>query len=115
MGYHHLVANPLSPIDDLRALLLQLRLPAPDSKTASDAARAQLDLLLARITALTESLRTAPLDGAFDSAARLLLADLAMVAGQFRGQATELGERLAHAVERARVALEGSSGAAHIL
>ena len=115
MGYHHLVANPLSPIDDLRALLLQLRLPAPDSKTASDAARSQLDLLLARITALTESLRTAPLDGAFDSAARLLLADLAMVAAQCRGHTSELGERLAHALEHARLALEGSDKAAPIL
>ena len=125
MGYHHLVAERTSPADGLRSVLRDLRVPQPGGKTASQATRAQIDLLLTRIGSLTEALRpalsgTAPPGDASDSdasdtATRLLLADLAMVAAQFRGNTGELGERLSHAVERARLALEGRTDAAHIL
>lgn len=120
MGYHHLVAEPTPPTEGLRSVLRELRVQQPDGKTASQATRSQIELLLTRIGSLTEALRSAPAGDASDSdvsdtATRLLLADLAMVAAQFRGHTSELGERLAHALEHARLALEGSDKAAPIL
>ena len=93
------------------SILQQLRLQQAGSKTSSESTRTQIELLLTRIGSLTDALRSAPSGEASDAATRLLLADLAMVAAQFRGRTGELGERLAHALERTRLALEGSDKA----
>jgi len=98
-------------VDPLVSLLQQLRLQQPHSKSPSEATQAQLELFLNRIASLTGALRDAPPGDASAAAARLLLADLAMVAAQFRGRTSELGERLAQALERAELALQGGAGA----
>ena len=93
-------------IDDLTALLQQLRLQQPGAKSTSEATQAQIDLLLARIALLTDTLRDAEWSEPSRAAARLLLADLAMVSAQFRGNANSISERLAGTLETVRLILE---------
>ena len=100
--------------NDLTALLQQLRLQLPGAKSPTQAAHAQTDLLLSRIASLSSTLRDA--QGASEwndtsrAAARLLLADLAMVAADIRGNATALNQQLAATIEDARIALERTTG-----
>ena len=98
-----------SSFDDLSALLQQLGLQKPGAASPSEVNQAQTDLLIARMASLTETLRTAEWNDTSRAAARLLLADLAMVAAQFRGQATAIGEKLATTLEHVRVDLERTS------
>ena len=91
---------------DLSLVLQQLRLQQADGKSPSDVTQAQVELLLARIAALTDELRGAHPSETSGATARLLLADLAMAAAQFRGHANELGERLTRALDNARLALD---------
>ena len=99
-----------SSIDDLAALLQQLRLQQPGAKSPSEVHRAQTDLLLARISSLTDRLRGTGWNEASRAAARLLLADLAMVTAQFRGHATAISETLAATLESVRADLERTAG-----
>ncbi len=106
MGYYQPVPERASSTDDLTALLQQLRLQPPGAKSPSEVHRAQTDLLLARISSLTDTLRGAEWNDSSRAAARLLLADLAMVSAQFRGQATAISEKLAATLESVRADLE---------
>jgi hypothetical protein len=94
----------------LGAILEQLRLNDGAGSTPPAVTQAQIDLLLARITAVTGWLRRTPdSSDASRAAVRLLLADVAMVAAQFRGNTTALDDRLTRAVEHARLALESTT------
>lgn len=93
-------------IDDLTALLRRLRLHEAGTLSPSEVTQAQVELLLARIASLTETLRGAESNEASRTAAHLLLADLAMVAAQIRGNTNALGERLAHVLENVRLTLK---------
>jgi hypothetical protein len=98
-----------SGADDLTTILKQLQLQRADGKSPADVTHAQVELLLARIASLTDALRGAPQSGdASQITARLLLADVAMVAAQFRGTTTSLNEQLLRALERARLAIENA-------
>lgn len=104
------MAERASAAHDLTSLLQQLRLSQADGKSPSEVTQAQVELLLARIASLTDVLRgAAESSGTFRVAARLLLADLAMVAAQFRGNTNARGERLTRALDEARLALEHSA------
>ena len=100
--------------DDLTALLQQLRLQQPGAKSPAQIAHAQTDLLLSRIASLSDTLRDTQRGAEWNdtsrAAARLLLADLAMVAAEIRGNATAIHEQLTGTLEDARVALERSAG-----
>ncbi len=90
-----------SPADDLAALLERFRLRPQEVPTVAVAGQAQLELALARISALTELLRTGePAEGA-RVAERLLLADLGLVSTWFRAQANETAAALARVLEGA--------------
>lgn len=91
--------------DDLTTLLERFRIERGTASTAGEAADAQLQILMARIAELTAALREAPDNGTATLGARLLLADLAQVAGQFRGRATETGASLASALDQIAEAL----------
>lgn len=69
--------------------------------------QAEIELLLARIASLSETLGNATQSTeTFRVAARLLLADVAMVTAHFRGNSNTLSERLTRALEDAQLALE---------
>jgi hypothetical protein len=91
--------------DDLTTLLERFRIERGTASTAGEAADAQLQILVARIAELTGVLRDAPADDTGRLAARLLLADLAQVAGQFRGRANETGASIASALDHLAEAL----------
>lgn len=106
------MAEGASPIDRLAALLQQLRLQQAEGQAPSEVTQAQVDLLLARIASLTEALRgSSDSSAAFRVTARLLLADVAMVTAQFRGNTNAIGERLTRAMENAQLALNRSASA----
>jgi hypothetical protein len=105
---------------DLAAILTRLRLQPADLATPTASAAGQMELLLARISALTDALRDDATAGAdasgtaragddFQVAARLLLADLALVAAQLRGQTNALADSLNAALEGLQAALDDSS------
>lgn len=96
------------PSDDLTALLERLRLQPAGPASLSEVNRAQLDLLLARIASLTDALRGAPSDETSRLAARLLLADLGLVAAQFRGRANDIAGALTRALDGIRCGLEST-------
>ena len=95
-----------SPVDDLTAVLERLRLHQAGARSPSEVTQAQVELLLARIASLTDTLRGTEWNDASRAAARLLLADLAMVEAQFRGNANAIGERLTGTLENVRRILE---------
>ena len=98
-----------SSVDDLTTLLQRLRLQQPGAKSPSEVTQAQTELLLTRMSSLTDTLRVAEWNDTSRAAARLLLADLAMVTAQFRGHATAIGEKLATTLEQVRADLERTS------
>lgn len=106
--------EPASSVGDLAALLQQLRLQQPGAKSPAQVAHAQTDLLLSRIASLSATLRDtlggAEWNDTSRAAARLLLADLAMVAAEIRGNATAIHEQLTATLEDARIALERTAG-----
>ena len=104
------MAEPRTSLDDLTDLLEQLRLQQPGAKSPAEVAAAQTDLLLARIASLTGTLRGDEWNDMSRAAARLLLADLAMVSAQLRGNAGALGEQLTGTLENVRRALEETAG-----
>jgi hypothetical protein len=85
--------------DDLTALVECIRLQPASAQLSADVAQAQLEVLLARIAALTEALRNAPATDSARFGARLLLADLALVTAQFRGRTNAAHETLTRAIE----------------
>ena len=108
------MSEPRASIDELTALLQQLRLQQSGGKSPTEVAQAQTDLLLSRIASLSDTLRDtqggAEWNDASRAAARLLLADLAMVAAEVRGNATALHEQLTATLDDARIALERTAG-----
>ncbi len=112
LRYHQLVAEHASPVHGLSAVLQQLRLQHADRKSPSEVTHAEIELLLARIALLTETLGgAAQSTETFRAAARLLLADVAMVTAHFRGDTNALSERLTRALEDAQLALERAADA----
>jgi hypothetical protein len=97
--------DPLTP-GALAALLERLRLPQAGAGLTPEAARAQADLLLARIASLTEALRAGEANETTRLASRLLLSDLALVAAQFRGRANEVSRSLNRVLDEAQATLE---------
>ena len=104
----HEVPDRARPSDDLTALLERLRLQPAGPASLPEVNRAQLDLLLARIASLTDAVRGAPPDETSRLAARLLLADLGLVAAQFRGRANDTASALTRALDGIRSGLEST-------
>ena len=109
LRYDARVPEPASTNNDLALLLQQLRLQQPPGASA-DTGQAQFDLLLGRISMLTDALRRAPDDETSRAAARLILADLSMVAARLRGDVTSTSERLTTVLETVRSVLESGDG-----
>ena len=93
------VSDSASTVADLTALLERIRLQPAGAKTPAEVNRVQLDLLLARIGLLTEALRGAAGNETTRLATRMLLADLALVAGRFRGDTNATSAALSGALE----------------
>lgn len=104
------MSEPRASIDELTGLLQQLRLQQPGAKSPAEVAQAQTDLLLARMASLTATLRAAEWNDTSRAAARLLLADLAMIAAQVRSNAAAIGDGLTTTLEHVRHALERTAG-----
>jgi hypothetical protein len=100
------VAERASAAADLTKTLERLRLEQAGARSTSEVAQAQIDLMLARIASLTDVVRSAESQEAFRLACRLLLADLALVAAQFRGRANELAEALDREIEGIRAVMD---------
>ena len=105
------VADPLVTADDLTRLLERFSVEHGRDRTAGQAGDAQVELLVARITLLTEALRHAEATDATRLAERMLLADLAQVTAQFRGRTNGIRGALETAIEEMRAAL-GTDGPA---
>jgi hypothetical protein len=96
---------------DLLDILTRLRLQPADTTSADAAVRGYLDLLMARIAALTAALRSGSVEPVQEAlAARLLLADVTAVVAQLRGHANELALSLSAALHATRAALDDASG-----
>ena len=90
--------RPLSP-DDLAVLLERLNVQPVGGKLPREVVDAQVGHFLARLTELTGVLRGVGSDGTTRLAARLLVADLSIVAGQLRGRTNEMAASLTRALE----------------
>jgi DNA anti-recombination protein RmuC len=99
------VADPLVTAGDLTRLLEQLAIERGQAQTPAQAGEAQVELLAARITLLTEALRGAEASDAARLAARLLVADLAQLTAQFRARTNGIRASLESAVEEMRAAI----------
>jgi hypothetical protein len=91
--------------DDLTRLLERFSVEHGRDQTAVQAGNAQIELLIARITLLTEALRQAEVTDATRLAERMLLADLSQVTAQFRGRTNGIRASLETAIEEMRAAL----------
>lgn len=112
LRYHWPVAKRASPVHGLNVVLQQLRLQHADKKSPSEVTQAEIELLLARIASLTETLGDSTQSAeTFRVAARLLLADVAMVTAHFRSDSNALSERVTRALEDAQLALEHAADA----
>lgn len=83
---------------DLIALLERVPLATP-ARSLAGIRQAKLELTLARVASLTDALRGAEPTDASRVAARLLLADLADVAAQFRTGIREISDALTSAAD----------------
>lgn len=95
----------LSSTDDLAALLARIGVQRAGGKNTPEVAEAQADVLLARISALTAALRATSDGETAALASRILLADLSLLAAQFRGHTNTMRTSLAAALDELRVAL----------
>jgi hypothetical protein len=102
--YHYGVPSRTLTLDELVELLERFRQEPAGSKTAPEIAESQLQLLLARIKALTDALRDAESNEAARLAARIVVSDLDAVADQFRGRANTMRAALARALADLREA-----------
>jgi len=84
------VAERAFTSDDLAALLERFPLERAGTRPSLEITEFQVQLLLSRIAALTDALRDAESDETTRLAHHVLLSDLALVAGQFRGRANGL-------------------------
>ena len=103
-----MVADGAFTTDALTALLGRLAIERAGSLGPTEITQAQVDLLLARIGALTEALRDAASNDSTRLAARLLIADLALVAGQFRGSTNAMRASLSVTLDELKRALAQS-------
>jgi len=99
------VPDSMSTPDDLTALLDRLEAFHALGKSA-DAGDVQLEALLARVASLTDALRTAPVTETAQIASRILLADLGLIAAQFRGRANTTAASLDRALDELRTTLD---------
>jgi len=99
------VAERAFTSDDLAALLERFSPERAGAKPSADVTELQVRLLLSRIAALTDALRDAEPHEAARVAHRILLSDLALVAGQFRGRTNGLRASLAEALAGLRDAI----------
>lgn len=83
---------------ELTELLERFPVERAGSQAVEEVTGARIQLLLARIAALTAMLRDAAPDETADLVSRLLLNDLAAVAAHFRGRANEMRSSLAKAL-----------------
>ena len=91
----------------LAAALERLQLRPPDVQTVPAAMHGEVELLCARIASITELLRADPAwSDATRVAARLLLADVAAVAAQFRADTNESAGALARTLDSIRSLLD---------
>ena len=86
-------------------MLERLTVERTGARTSVQADDAQVEMLCARITLLTDALRDAEASDAARLAARMMLADLAQVTAQFRGRANGIRASLEAAVHDIRAAL----------
>ena len=100
------MTDPASKPEDLTALLERLRLQSTGGKSPSEVNEGQVELLLARIGFLAETLRGSGSSATTSLANRLLLSDLAFVVAQFRGQTNGLSASLSRAVAELGPAIE---------
>jgi hypothetical protein len=94
-----MVASRPFNADDLTRLLERFRLQQAGANATPEVNQAQLDLLLARIASLTDTLRDTEANETTRLASRLLLSDLGLVSAHFRARANEIGEALTRALE----------------
>jgi hypothetical protein len=73
-------------------------------KASSEIAEVQIQLLLTRVAALTDALRGAESNDTTRLASRIVLNDLAVVAGQFRARANTMRPVLAKSIADLREA-----------
>jgi len=90
---------------DLAALLERFPVERVGARGTTEVAESQVQMLLARIAALTDALREAQGSEAERLAARMLVGDLATVVGQFRGRANTVRTALTGAEQGLREAL----------
>ena len=94
---------------DVTALIAGLSLVPAEPRSPTDLTQAELDLVLARMSALITLLRDAAPSDTTRLAERLLLADLAFVAARFRAGADAASASLEGALDALRSALDGAS------
>ncbi len=99
------VAGRTLTSDDLALLLERFRAERAGARTAEDMIDEQVQVLLARIAALTDALGGTELNDASRIASRVLLSDLAFVAAQFRGRANTMRASLGKTLEDLHAAI----------
>lgn len=92
------VAERAFTSDDLAALIERFPEERAGTRLSADVTELQVQRRLSRIAALTDALRDAESNETTRLAQHLLLSDLALVAGQFRGRANALRASLAEAL-----------------
>jgi len=100
------VSDRASTPDELASILERFRLEPAGDRQPSEITEAQLQLLLARIAAVTDTVRALESHETRRIASRILLDDLTVVAAQFRGRANAIAASLATAIAEMREALE---------
>jgi hypothetical protein len=103
--YYYAVPQRTFTFDELAALLERFSLERAGVRTSDEITASQVQLLLARIAALTEVLRDALPGQTTQLASRMLLKDLSEVAAHFRGRANVLRPLLAEALTQVRESL----------
>jgi hypothetical protein len=107
--YHYGVPGHPLTSRELTELLERFPLERTGGRTLEEMTEAQLQLLMARIAALTDMLRGAEPNDAAHLASRMLLGDLATVAAQFRGRANGTRSSLAKALADLRDVSHGAA------
>ena len=102
------VPDPSFTDDDLTALLERLTLKRARAGTPAEAADAQVEFVIARMTLLADALRRAESNETVRLSTRMLLGDLTQVAAQFRSTANSTRASLDTALNDLRAALEHS-------
>ena len=93
-------------LDELTALLERCSSAHAGGHGGAAAGQPHVELLVARVAAVTEALRDADSNEATRLAERMLVADLALLAAQFRAGANAIGTSLAGALDTLRGTLE---------